>query len=144
MTEKDRMDLGRRRREQRTRRRKGRGRRALLVFLAAMALTRSVKTAQLSQTAGERDLPRNSREITAVSPAKAPESVKPPESAGAEGAAERPEDWRLLLVNPWKTLPEGYTVELQKVKGGPRGGRPGLSGSPANAGRLPGPPVSGR
>lgn len=118
MTEKDRMDLGRRRREQRTRRRKGRGRRALLVFLAAMALTRSVKTAQLSQTAGERDLPRNSREITAVSPAKAPESVKPPESAGAEGAAERPEDWRLLLVNPWKTLPEGYTVELQKVKGG--------------------------
>nr|WP_325302003.1 M15 family metallopeptidase [uncultured Dysosmobacter sp.] len=118
MTEKDRMDLGRRRREQRARRRKRCRRRALLVFLAAMALTGSVKTAQLSQTAGERDLPRNSREITAVSPAKAPESVKPPEPAGGERAAERPEDWRLLLVNPWKTLPEGYTVELQKVKGG--------------------------
>ena len=70
MTEKDRTDMGRRRREQRARRRKRCRRRALLVFLAAMALTRSVKTVQLRQDAPERD--ESNWEITEISAARPP------------------------------------------------------------------------
>lgn len=111
MIEKDRMDMGRRRREQRAHRRKRCRRRTLLVFLAAIALTRSVKTAQLSQTAAEPDTPQHDREVTAIRPSKMPEP------AGVVGT-ERPEEWQLLLVNPWKALPEGYTVELKKLRNG--------------------------
>lgn len=32
------------------------------------------------------------------------------------GAAQ--EDWRLLLVNPWNTLPEGFSVQLTTLKNG--------------------------
>lgn len=28
------------------------------------------------------------------------------------------QDWRLLLVNPWNKLPEGYTMELKKLSNG--------------------------
>lgn len=127
MTEKDRMDLGRRRREQRARRRKGRGRRALLVFLAAMALTRSVKTAQLRQDAPERD--ESNWEMAEISGTRPP--VEELASAGSETlkmpeelveVPETPEvledDWQLLLVNPWNSMPEGYRVELKRLRNG--------------------------
>lgn len=110
MMEKERMDARRAPGESRTRRRKRSVRRGVLMLLAAMALTESVKTVQLSQTAAEASKPRH-EEITAVRPS---EMVEPAGAAGTEG----PEDWQLLLVNPWRALPEGYTVELQKVKGG--------------------------
>jgi len=49
------------------------------------------------------------------------------ESAAGEGIpvleaveplAEEAEDWRLLLVNPWNPLPDGYTVELKRLFNG--------------------------
>lgn len=117
MTEKDRTDMGRRRREQRARRRKRCRRRALLVFLAAMALTRSVKTVQLRQDAPERD--ESNWEITEIS------AARPPVEELASARPETPkmpevleDDWQLLLVNPWNPMPEGYRVELTKLRGG--------------------------
>ena len=127
MTEKDRTDMGRRRREQRARRRKRCRRRALLVFLAAMALTRSVKTVQLRQDAPERD--ESNWEITEISAARPPveelASARPETPKMPEESLEVPEmpevledDWQLLLVNPWNPMPEGYRVELTKLRGG--------------------------
>jgi len=38
-------------------------------------------------------------------------------SAGEQAAASA-EDWQLLLVNPWHTLPEGFQVELKTLPNG--------------------------
>ncbi|MDO4316538.1 MAG: M15 family metallopeptidase [Oscillospiraceae bacterium] len=50
----------------------------------------------------------------------APETPAPQAAAAApaEQAAPRAEDWQLLLVNPWNTLPEDFTVELQRLSNG--------------------------
>ena len=46
-----------------------------------------------------------------------PDAVSPPAS---DPAADKPaaDDWRLLLVNPWNPLPEGYEATLVKLKNG--------------------------
>lgn len=46
-----------------------------------------------------------------------PAAVSPPAS---DPAADKPaaDDWRLLLVNPWNPLPEGYEATLVKLKNG--------------------------
>ena len=50
---------------------------------------------------------------------KTVEAVGQADTAPAGTAAETAEtDWRLLLVNPWNTLPEGYTVELKSLANG--------------------------
>lgn len=49
-----------------------------------------------------------------------------PETAQAAGtqavdaqlSVEESGDWRLLLVNPWNSLPEGFTVELKRLANG--------------------------
>ena len=53
---------------------------------------------------------------TAENPAETTAQV----SAAAESVPEAAEeaDWRLLLVNPWNKLPEGYTVELKSLANG--------------------------
>jgi D-alanyl-D-alanine carboxypeptidase len=33
-------------------------------------------------------------------------------------ATQAEDDWRLILVNPWNTIPEGYTVKLKKLANG--------------------------
>lgn len=37
---------------------------------------------------------------------------------GADNGGTSQEDWRLLLVNPWNTLPEGFSVQLTTLKNG--------------------------
>ena len=44
-----------------------------------------------------------------------------PQAAAVETEKQtfpKAEDWQLLLVNPWNTLPEGFTVELQTLSNG--------------------------
>jgi len=41
-----------------------------------------------------------------------------PASAGSIPEVAEEADWRLLLVNPWNKLPEGYTVELKSLANG--------------------------
>mgnify|MGYP003277345190 FL=1 len=57
--------------------------------------------------------PAVQEEAQPVSPA----AVSPPAS---DPAADKPaaDDWRLLLVNPWNPLPEGYEATLVKLKNG--------------------------
>lgn len=38
--------------------------------------------------------------------------------AAAAQTASQAEDWQLLLVNPWNSLPEGFAVELQTLSNG--------------------------
>jgi len=76
--------------------------RYLAAMLAAVMMVSSVAVAAEVQTA------ENPAETTAQA------------SAAAESAPEAAEeaDWRLLLVNPWNKLPEGYTVELKSLASG--------------------------
>ena len=76
--------------------------RYLAAMLAAVMMVSSVAVAAEVQTA------ENPAETTAQA------------SAAAESVPEAAEeaDWRLLLVNPWNKLPEGYTVELKSLANG--------------------------
>ena len=76
--------------------------RYLAAMLAAVMMVSSVAVAAEVQTA------ENPAETTAQA------------SAAAESVPEAAEeaDWRLLLVNPWNKLPEGYTVELKSLASG--------------------------
>jgi D-alanyl-D-alanine carboxypeptidase len=49
--------------------------------------------------------------------ALAAETTTPAESATVQ-AQTAEEDWRLILVNPWNTIPDGYTVKLKKLANG--------------------------
>lgn len=51
------------------------------------------------------------------SAAWAAEPEKTP-AADARTTVEKTPDWQLLLVNPWNSLPEGFTVELQALSNG--------------------------
>ena len=42
----------------------------------------------------------------------------PVENANAVQTTTEERDWRLLLVNPWNKLPEGYDIELKKLSNG--------------------------
>lgn len=52
----------------------------------------------------------------------AAQAAEPPETQAAVSAVEQvaapAEDWQLLLVNPWHTLPEGFQVELKTLPNG--------------------------
>ena len=76
--------------------------RYLAAMLAAVMMVSSAAVAAEVQTA------ENPAETTAQA------------SAAAESVPEAAEeaDWRLLLVNPWNKLPEGYTVELKSLANG--------------------------
>ena len=76
--------------------------RYLAAMLAAVMMVSSAAVAAEVQTA------ENPAETTAQG------------SAAAESVPEAAEeaDWRLLLVNPWNKLPEGYTVELKSLANG--------------------------
>lgn len=45
-------------------------------------------------------------------------AAEPKTAADTQTAAEENTDWQQLLVNPWNTLPEGFTVELQSLSNG--------------------------
>ena len=47
-----------------------------------------------------------------------PASTYPVETQVLETVRQVPENWNLLLVNPWNTLPEGYEVELATLSNG--------------------------
>ena len=57
---------------------------------------------------------------TEVREAEKPAETTEQASVSAESVPEAAEeaDWRLLLVNPWNKLPEGYTVELKSLANG--------------------------
>ena len=48
----------------------------------------------------------------------APESGKAAAQPYIQPAAQRTEDWRLLLVNPWNALPEDYEMKLATLSNG--------------------------
>lgn len=54
---------------------------------------------------------------TAVSAAEAP-SVEETARTAPVVQTQETEDWKLLLVNPWTPLPEGYTVNLKRLANG--------------------------
>jgi D-alanyl-D-alanine carboxypeptidase len=49
-------------------------------------------------------------------------AAETPSSSSAQTAAVQTQaaenDWRLILVNPWNTIPDGYTVKLKKLANG--------------------------
>lgn len=51
-------------------------------------------------------------------PAAPAEQTPAPAAETAAQTAPQAEDWQLLLVNPWNSLPEGFTVELQTLSNG--------------------------
>lgn len=58
---------------------------------------------------------------SAVQAEGASPEVPAPRTAAAAPAEQTPpqaEDWQILLVNPWNTLPEDFTVELQTLSDG--------------------------
>lgn len=94
------------RRKRRARRRR-RGRSALFACCLALAaaiaaLLRSAPPLRAGPAAAQADSPPAAREDA------------PP----AGGETDAPEDWALLLVNKWVSLPDEYEVELAQLPGG--------------------------
>lgn len=104
----------RRRGERTGRRRRRRRQRARLCLVCALAAGCLLMGAGRRAVRAAADPP-----VTAVwaGPEEQP-AARPVESKPPEAAPFSPDDWSLILVNPWNPLPEGYEVTLVELKNG--------------------------
>lgn len=89
------------------------------VFVAVCLLCSSAA----AQTFAEPSAAKEAAVAAALAGTTAEPAVETAETASAaetaaESAPVQESDWRLLLVNPWNPLPEGYTVNLKRMTNG--------------------------
>lgn len=92
---------------------------ALLLFFYALATNANLNQANGSSTGvtGNPHVPEQMKADQNAVPAVQQEADRAPETPEktTQGSAD---DWNLILVNPWNSLPEGYEVTLTHLKNG--------------------------
>lgn len=105
--------MDRKQKSSRKRRRRGRRPRLRLIGVCAAAFLVLAGSAQICMAAFSETVIAKSVPEAQAARDSLPD-MQPAENNGAPGQ----EDWRLMLVNPWNKLPEGFSVKLTSLANG--------------------------
>lgn len=96
----------------------------LMAILGALTISKILKEDNSdyiepeSQEEIAEEIEEESAEETEEESPEAEAAEEAPETQSEVSAEIDPDEWNLLLVNPWNAIPEGYSVETASVEGG--------------------------